>query len=1041
MSNKRRGVVEWTMHYHKIVLLLVAFLVVLGIFALPNMPKKEYPDFTIRNALVLGIYPGASSEQVEAQLTIPLEKHLLSYKGVDREKTYSITRDGLVYFVLDLKESEKSPRNFYATLRIDLEEFQMQLPSGVLPIMVLSEFGETSAILITLESEALSYENLEDLLSTLEGRLSTLPIVTNLKSYGHQNEQANLYLDKEKLAAYAINAQQVLAQLFSGGFVTSAGSLNLSSGLIPIHLYNSYQSEEEILEQPLYFDESGNVLRVKDLGYILHEYPEPTSYITNNGKKCLLLSLEMSYGYNMVELGKQVDTILKEFENELPADVGVYRISDQPRVVSDSVYSFLRDMLISVLTVIAVMVLMLPMRVASVAATSIPITIFISLGIMYVFGFEINTVTLASLLVVLGMVVDDSIVVIDNYLNYLDYGMSRWKASITAANSYFRSIFSATMAISITFFPFLFTLPENFAEFIFMAPWAIFISLMVSMGVAMLYIPYFQYFTIRKGIQQVVEKQRQKSKKGISLLELFGVFYEKSLKKAFAHPVVVVVTVVLFLVLPVFVYQKMPKRLMPMADRNQFVIEMYLPFGSSVKETEVVADSLRRMIQEDERVLAVTSFIGTSAPRFQGSYAPQIPGPHFGQFIVNTPSSKATVQLVKEFQKKYIHYFPGTYVRVRQLDYSMLTDNEVEVRLIGEDKDALIQLADSLQHVIAGIPYVANVRSDFGGYQYGLNLQADPVRAARTGINPGLLSLNLASRFAGIPVTSLIQDGKSIPVVLHIDGQEGTIAPETLGNEYFQGIVPGAGVPLRQIADLEPEWNISQIVRRNGYPTLTLMVDLDHGRVSTDVFDRVVEVMEHTIIPDGVRYEYAGTYKADKDMMPGIMQGVGIAVFLIFLILLFHFKKVSLAVMVLGSTTLSVLGALVGTWIMNLHISLTTYLGLVTLIGLVVKNGIIMFDYAELLRLKGYSVKEAAYMAGCRRIRPIFQTSASTAVAVIPMLVTRDSLWAPMAATIFFGILTSMFFVSLFMPVIYWLVYRKQDALKKIKEPKNRILP
>ncbi|MFY9364555.1 MAG: efflux RND transporter permease subunit, partial [Bacteroidales bacterium] len=657
-------------------------------------------------------------------------------------------------------------------------------------------------------------------------------------------------------------------------------------------------------------------------------------------------------------------------------------------------------------------------------------------------GFEINTVTLASLLVVLGMVVDDSIVVIDNYLNYLDHGMSRWKASITAANSYFRSIFSATLAISITFFPFLVALPEKFSEFIYMAPWAIFISLTISMGVAMLYIPYFQYFTIRKGIQQVVDKQKQKSRKGISLLELFGVFYERILQKAFKHPVIVVVVIIAFLVLPYFVYLLLPKRLMPMADRNQFVIEMYLPYGSSLKETEKLADSLRSLIQEDDRVLAVTSFIGTTAPRFQASYAPQIPGPHFGQFIINTPSHKVTEQLVKEYQKKYIHYFPDTYVRVRQLDYSMFSESEVEVRLIGEDKAVLMHLADSLIPYLSEIEYVANVRSDFGGYTHGLNLKTDPIQTARVGINPALLSLNLASRFSGVPVTSVTREGETTPVVMYLTGQEGAIEPEAISDEYFHGIIPGAAVPLRQIARLEPEWNISQIVRRNGMPTLTLLMDLEHGKISTDVFAQVKNIMEETEMPEGVHYEHAGTYSADKEMMPHIMHGVFIAVLLIFLILLFHFKKVSLAVIVMASTALSLLGAFVGTWIMGLPVSLTTFLGIVTLIGLVVRNGIIMFDYAELLRAGGYGVKEASFLAGCRRIRPIFQTSSSTAVAVIPMLITKDSLWAPMAATIFFGVFTSMFFVSLFMPVIYWLVYKKQDkAGRKMKEPKKTMLP
>ncbi|HBG53649.1 MAG TPA: AcrB/AcrD/AcrF family protein, partial [Rikenellaceae bacterium] len=220
---------------------------------------------------------------------------------------------------------------------------------------------------------------------------------------------------------------------------------------------------------------------------------------------------------------------------------------------------------------------------------------------------------------------------------------------------------------------------------------------------------------MRKGLKQVVEKQRQKSKRGVSILELFGIFYEKTLRKSFAHHKWVIAVIIFFLVAPYFVYQQLPKRLMPMADRNQFVVEIYLPFGSSVGETEKLTDSLRRLMQQDERVLAITSFVGTSAPRFQASYTPQIPGPHYGQFIVNTPSYKATEILVALFQEKYMHYFPGTYVRVRRLDYSLLSANEVEVRLKGENKEAMMILADSLAAEFRKIPYIASVRSDFGG--------------------------------------------------------------------------------------------------------------------------------------------------------------------------------------------------------------------------------------------------------------------------------------------------------------------------------------
>ena len=1038
MNNKKKlGIVEWTMHNHKIVLLLVALLVGIGIYALPEMPKKEYPDFTIRNGVVVGVYPGATSEQVEEQLTKPLEKHILGYKDVKKSGTYSMTRDGMVYIVLELMESVDDTKEFFSDLRLNLQTLKSQLPPGVLALLIIDEFADTSAILITLESDTKTYQQLSDLLEILEDRLRPLPIVSNLRRYGMQKEEINIYLDKDKLATYGINSQLVMAQLFAGGLLTSAGTVSSDVQAIPVHLNNSFTSIQEIQDQVVYFDPSGNILRVKDISRVVKEYSKTSSYITNNGRKCLLLSMEMSKGNNIVDLGRQVDAVLRQYESELPPDVSVFRIADQPQVVSTSVYAFLREMLIAILAVIAVIIIMLPLRVAAVAATSIPITIFISLGIMHACGFEINTVTLASLLVVLGMVVDDSIVVIDNYMTMLDKGMSRWKASITAAKTYFKSVFSATLAISITFFPFYFTFPDNFMEFIFMAPWTISITLTISLLVSMLYIPYVQYFTIRKGLHQVAEKQRMKSKKGRSMLEMFEGFYERTLRKAFARPVVVIVSIALILILPFFVYPQLPHRLMPMADRNQFVVEFYLPFGSSLEETGVVSDSLRRLIQTDKRVISVTSFVGQGSPRFQATYSPQMPGSNFAQFIVNTPSHKVTEELVREYQAKYMNYFPNTYVRVRRLDYSLMTSNEVEVRLQGQDKSALMRFADTLTRDLRELPYIAQVRSDFWGIQPGVNINVNETEAARVGINPGLLSLNLASRYTGIPVTSVWEGKNALPVNIRTDRSQDPPTPERLGNEYVQGLIPGVSVPLRQVATISPDWHISQIVRRNGFPTLTLMMDMEYGKISSDVFHLVQDVVDKHPAPDGITVSYGGTYTADKDLMPGILKGVAIAILMIFLILLFHFQKISLALLVLASTSLSILGAFVGTWIMGLNFSLTSFLGLVSLIGLVVRNGILMFDYAEELRSGGISVKEAAFKAGCRRIRPIFLTSAAASMGVIPMIISNDTLWAPMATVICFGVMTAMFFVSFALPVVYWLIYRKQDKSMDIVEPEN----
>ena len=294
--------------------------------------------------------------------------------------------------------------------------------------------------MITLESEDKTYRELEDYLESLEDRLRRIESVSNLRRYGIQKEQISVYLDRDKLTAYKLDTRMLMTTLFTQGFTTSGGSLKSEDLDIPIHFSNTYASEKEIADQIILADGDGNIIRLKDIARIVREYPEPDSYIMNNGKKAIILSMEMREGNNIVQYGKEVDKVLAAFQEELPESVSIQRIADQPKVVDDSVSSFVRDLFVSIVVVILVMMLLFPFKSAIVAATSIPISIFISIGIMYAVGIPLNTVTLAALIVVLGMIVDNSIIVIDAYLERLDNGMSRWHAAVSSAKNYFSSI-------------------------------------------------------------------------------------------------------------------------------------------------------------------------------------------------------------------------------------------------------------------------------------------------------------------------------------------------------------------------------------------------------------------------------------------------------------------------------------------------------------------------------------------------------------------------------------------------------------------------
>lgn len=1024
---KRLGIVESAMRYRQIVFLITTLLVVLGIYALFVMPRQEFPSFTIRQGLVIAVYPGATSAEVENQVTSKVENYLFGFKEIKKRKTYSYSKDGMMIIFVELNDDVKNSDEFWSKLNHGLNNFKSELPAGVLALLTNSDFGDTSALLITLEADHKSYRELEKYMDELENRLRRIQSVSKLRHYGLEKEQINIYLEKEKLTNYGISSSTLLASLFTQGFTTSSGTVDNDHLLSPIHIAPSYNSEKDLAEQIIYSDPLGNIIRLKDVARIVREYPDPDSYVMNNGNKCLLISMEMQRGNNIVQYGKEVDEVLTQFQSELPEGVKINRVADQPKVVGDSISNFMKEMLYAIIAVILVTMLLLPLRVASVAATSIPISIFISLGIMSLTGMELNTVTLAALIVVLGMIVDNSIVIVDSYMEKLDHGMSRWHAAISSAKGFFKAIFSATLAISITFFPFLFTMKGMMQEFVQLFPWTVTITLGISLMVAMLLIPFLQYVFIKEGFEG--SKSQQKKEKR-NFLDIIQGTYEKWLLRAFKHPRVTMFMAFLAIVLGILLFTQVPQRLMPIAERDQFAVEIYLPQGSSLDQTAAVADSLEELLKQDERILSVTSFIGTSSPRFHTSYAPNLPAKNYAQFIVNTPSNKETVELLEQYSGKYADYFPNAHVRFKQLDYQD-SAFPIEVRLIGNDLTQLKAQADSLSRKFREVPGLTWVHTNYEEMLPGAQVELNQVEANRLGITRTTVATNLAMRFGDMPLTTLWEGDYPVSVKLKAEREQDATFSD-IENEYIHSLIPGVSVPLRQIASVSPDWNEGKIVRRNGVRTISIVGDVTRGYNINKVFRSVQTITEKEDLPSTIKVQYGGATESDGENMPMILGGLIISIFIIFLILVFHFRKINLAMLVLGSALLSLIGAVIGVLLLGLEFSLTSVLGVISLIGIMVRNGIIMLDYAEELRHhQKKTVLEAAFEAGKRRMRPIFLTSAAASMGVIPMIISKSAMWSPMGTVICFGTMTSMVLLVLILPVAYWLIFRKVDKNKQ----------
>ena len=1005
------------MRNFRITFLIVGCLFVFGIYALARIPKQEFPEYTIRQGVVVGVYPGATAEEVEEQLAKPLEQFLMTYKEVKRAKTTSTSQNGMCCVMVELNDDVNDKDEVWSKVKHGLAAFKMQLPAGVAAVVTNDDFGDTSALLITLESDTRSYRELKGYMDDLSDRLRRIESVSNLRPYGVQQEQISVYADPERLAAYGIGEKTLSAALAAQGLTPLGGSVSNAETETPIHIAPSLAGEREVAEQIVWSDPEGHVLRVKDVARVVREYDDPDSYIRNNGHRCVLLSLEMQAGNNIVEYGREVDEVLHAFiEEELPADVSVQRIADQAKVVGDSVHSFLRDLFVAMAIIIVVMMLLFPLRSAIVAALTIPMSTFISVGMMYLCGIPLNTVTLAALVVVLGMIVDNSIVVIDGYLDYLGRGHSRWFAAVESAREFFPSLLLATICICMIFYPILFTMTGMMGDFLTWFPWTITINLMVSLLLAVMVIPFLEILII-----PAVHVRRDGRR---SFTDRVHDVYRRVLAWTFRHGWLTISLGAASVVVSLLIATQLKFRMVPFADRDQFAVEIYLRPDTPLERTGAVADSVYRALRADDRVKSVTSFVGCSSPRFQMSYAPQIAGKNYAQFIVNTTSVDDTESILDEYADAWADRFPEAYVKFKQLDYQNVPS--LEFRFYGSDIDSLRAAADRLMARMRQMPELQWVHTDYEDPRAIAEVRLDPVTASQLGITRTVVAANMALASGDVAVGSVWEGDYRLPVVLKRDARLGERSLSDIGDTYVSSPMPGVSVPLRQVADVEPAWSQSKIVHRNGMRCITVTADLKRGANAMRMTSRISRMLKDEIpLPPGVETELGGAHEFDAETLPPIAAGLSISLVIIFFFILVNFRKFGITLVVMASMSLCLFGAMVGLWIADFTIGLTSVLGFITLLGMIVRNVILMYQHAEDKRkVCHWSGKLAAYDAGKRRMVPIFLTTATTAVGVVPMMLGGSTFWAPVGVTIFAGGIGSLILVVTILPVLYSKIYK-----------------
>ena len=1099
----KRDHIQGALRNHGIIFFVFGVLMAFGIWALPQMSKDEFPQFTIRQAVVAAIYPGATAEEVEQQVTVPLEAFINSYEEVNRQMTYSTIEDGVVYCYVMLRNSITSKDQTWAKMRAGLNLLKKtQLPAGVADVVLIDDFGNTASILLSVESNQRSVTELQPYAERLTRQLSEIDAMGKLKILGSRHEQIVVTLDLPRMASYGLTPSALQAQLLLQGLRTVGGQ-DESAGELRVDI--PYSSEYEIARQIIRTDPlTGAVLRLQDIATVERRLPKPEQFVRcyNNveqnslsslsagglsgeaglsslsasglsgeaglssvsasgqsgeaglssvsasglsGEAGLIISMEMEPGNNIVAFGESVQQVLDEAALQFPPDIRLHRVTDQPKVVDDSVRSFLRDIFISILVVIAVMLLLFPLRTALVACTGVPVCIAICIGLMYLTGIELNTVTLAALIFVLGMIVDDSVIVIDGYTNLLDRGWSRWYSATVSTRQLFVPMSLATCAIAGMFFPMTKIITGPLGEFVQLFPFAVLFALGASIFYAAWMTPYLS--------TQFIRRRGESTTRFEKVQELFFTWlqrsYDRLLLFCFRRRWFTYGLLIAALGSGVFFLTRLNLQLLPKAEREMFAVEIHLAQGATVDQTAALADSLARMLVADSRVLTVTSFVGHSSPRFHATYTPAMPAPNYAQFVVGTADYRATAELLRELGPRYEHWFPNAYVRFKQLDYQVVK-NPLEVRLAyapfveaGEHEATMQLYIDSIRAYMASRPELVWVHSDYDDIasQSRIVLKAD--EASRLGVTQASLSLYLASVTRGVTITNIYEHGNTspTPVVLRStlnalhstrntqhstrNSQLSTTLNTQLStlNSLSIPTATGTWVPLRQVADIVPAWHHASIEHRNGVPTITIGADLV-GATSQVAAERTVsrwlDGFRQRHPTDALLIRFGGLSEINGMIVPQILWSVVAALLVMFVLLLYHFGRIRLALLALSSAALCLFGAMLGLWLFRLDISITAVLGTVSLIGIIVRNAIMMYEYAEELRhTRGLSVTEAAYEAGRRRMRPVFLTSATTALGVLPMIIAHTSLWMPMGVVICFGTIFTLPLTLTILPVLY----------------------
>ncbi|MGM0597358.1 MAG: efflux RND transporter permease subunit [Myxococcota bacterium] len=1051
---------EFSLKKPTVILLIFLGLSAWGFYSFTTISRREDPKIEISYAAIFTVYPGASAKEVEKKVTKPIEEVLETVASIEELQSESKNNVSIIMLKVDYN-SDFSQQ--WDLIRARINSIKNELPSSIQGPTVIDDFGDVISMIVSIHGDAVEPDVLKEVSEDLKSQILRLESVGKVELEGEYKKEINIAGELNDFLYYdfgPISAQKLLSAQNMGvpGGILHGKQKNYR--ILPPVEYN-YLNE---LKKQIFSvsDKTGEPLRLEDVFEIKEEYSEPQEvYIRTEGRRSMILNISMKSGYDVTDMGVKVREALADFRHRLPEGVEMTLVHDQPAHVDKNLGNFLSNLYQSVLFVALAMVLLLGIGSSLLVALGLPLAILVSLSLMPIFGVDLERASVAAFIIALGMLVDNSIIVIDHIHLLIEKGTSLKTACIRGAQDLIYPILGGTIASILAFFPML-LLPDEMGAYLRSLPWVLTFSLGASFFIAVCFTPILAYYFLRfsrKG-KKALKKERDleiainkavlseengeepdrkeqeehlenlaREEEHVGEIEtksFVGRFYKKLMSGSLKMWPLVIILAAASFGGSLYLFRHLGLSFFPMAERDQFVVDIWTPEGSSISNTRKISEKVEKIIRSKKGVKSTLTVVGKGLPRFMITHMPQLNSFNFAQILVNTDSSDITPELVKKLEKELKH-IPGARIVVKQMLLGIAIKSPVALKVSGDSISELRKISSKIQNILEQDSGIKSVRDNFGSESLAYRVMIDEEKALKMGITRLDTALALLTAVNGFPVT--IWRAQDDPMSVNLKLKDGIIEhPEDLLKMAVKSQAIESTVLLSTFAELQPSWEIGKIHRNRNQRAIIVRGYTKDGVLANDVLKRTLPKIRKLNLPAGYNLEVEGEEKERKKTFKDLTIVFAVTIFALFFVLAMQFGTLRQALVILGAVPLALVGGVLGLYFTGNSFGFTAFIGIIALAGIVIKNAVVWVEFVETSVKHGMEYKKAVVNAGLARLRPILLTAATTIGGLVPLALWGGVMWAPMAWTMIFGLGLSTLLTLIVVPVLYYLIIKHPES-------------